>query len=148
MLPPGGSIVGCRDGYEGLPRGAELRRWLARTRPTLVLAGLGAPLQEEFVVEAAAYLDRGLVVTCGGFLDQIQQESYYPSWAYPLKLNWAVRLAREPRRLWRRYTVDALAAARSRRALRAAVVEAPGFNSWERLTAETAGIIEQQVASL
>jgi hypothetical protein len=29
-------------------------------------------------------------------------------------LNWLVRLAREPRRLWRRYTIDAVRALRSR----------------------------------
>jgi hypothetical protein len=31
-----------------------------------------------------------------------------------LRLNWLVRLAREPRRLWRRYTVDAVRAVRAR----------------------------------
>lgn len=55
-----------------------------------------------------------LVVTCGGWLDQFSGDSYYPSWAYPLRLNWLVRLAKEPRRLWGRYTVHAVRAVRSR----------------------------------
>ncbi|MGY1635471.1 WecB/TagA/CpsF family glycosyltransferase [Geodermatophilus sp. SYSU D00742] len=127
LLPPGGRIVAVRDGFEGLPRGRELDRWLARHRPTVVLAGLGAPLQDEFVCEVARRLPTGLAVTCGGFLDQVQQEGYYPKWAYPLKLNWLVRLAREPRRLWRRYTVDAVTAVRAAARLRTAVEGAEGF---------------------
>jgi hypothetical protein len=31
-----------------------------------------------------------------------------------LRLNWLVRLAREPKRLWRRYTIDAVRALRAR----------------------------------
>ncbi|MGY1681906.1 WecB/TagA/CpsF family glycosyltransferase [Geodermatophilus sp. SYSU D01176] len=127
LLPPGGRIVAVRDGFEGLPRGRDLDRWLARHRPTVVLAGLGAGLQDEFVCEVARRLPTGLAITCGGFLDQVQQEGYYPSWAYPLKLNWLVRLVREPRRLWRRYTVDAVQAIRAAASLRAAIDGAEGF---------------------
>ena len=126
LLPPDGRIVGCRDGYAGLPR-ADLAAWLARVRPTVVIAGLGAPLQDEFVCEVARLLPSGLALTCGGYLDQVQQEHYYPFWAYPLKLNWLVRLVREPGRMWRRYTVDALAAMRVRSELRRLVLTTEGF---------------------
>ncbi|TWH75300.1 WecB/TagA/CpsF family glycosyltransferase [Modestobacter roseus] len=127
LLPPDGELVAVLDGYAGRPSADELEEWTARTRPTVVLAGLGAPLQDQFVLEVARHLSRGLVLTCGGFLDQVQQEGYYPRWAYPLKLNWLVRLAREPRRMWRRYSVDAVAAFRARSVLRAGVLAAPGF---------------------
>jgi len=127
LLPEGGQVVSVRDGYAGRPEGEELGTWLRRYRPTVVLAGLGAPLQEEFVLDVARRMDRGLVLTCGGFLDQIQMEGYYPAWAYPLKLNWLVRLVREPRRMWRRYSVDAVAAVRARAELRAELLAAPGF---------------------
>ncbi|MCZ2817289.1 WecB/TagA/CpsF family glycosyltransferase [Modestobacter sp. VKM Ac-2984] len=127
LLPPDGEIVSVRDGYAGRPAPGELDVWLARTRPTVVLAGLGAPLQEQFVLDVARHLPQGLALTCGGFLDQVQQAGYYPAWAYPLKLNWLVRLAREPRRMWRRYSVEAVAALRARAALRAEVLAAPGF---------------------
>lgn len=98
------------DGFEGLPRGADLRRLVAQVAPDLVLVGLGAGLQEQVLLEAADAMPQGYALTCGGFLDQVLQAGYYPSWAYPLRLNWLVRLCREPRRLWRRYTVGALQA--------------------------------------
>jgi beta-1,4-glucosyltransferase len=115
------------DGYEGLLRGADLQRLVAQTRPDLVLVGLGAGLQEQVLHEAADGMTRGYALTCGGFLDQILQRGYYPAWAYPLRLNWLVRLAREPRRLWRRYTVDALVAVVRAGRWRAAVLGIAGL---------------------
>lgn len=102
--------VHSMDGYEGLLRGVALEQFVRRMRPDLVLIGLGAGLQEQVLLEAARAMDHGYALTCGGFLDQVLQAGYYPSWAYPLRLNWAVRLAREPRRLWRRYTTEAFRA--------------------------------------
>lgn len=114
------------DGYEGLPRGGELAARVRAVRPDLVLVGLGAGLQERVLVEAAAGMALGYALTCGGFLDQVLQTGYYPAWAYPLRLNWLVRLAREPRRLWRRYTIEALRAVADRRRLREELGRVPG----------------------
>lgn len=111
----GHRVVLTRDGYDGLPRPEVLRRELRAARAQLVVVGLGTPKQDIYALEL-----RGpgmLVATCGGWLDQFAQDSYYPSWAYPLRLNWLVRLAKEPRRLWRRYTIDAVRALRARAAL-------------------------------
>jgi exopolysaccharide biosynthesis WecB/TagA/CpsF family protein len=108
----GHQVVLQRDGYAGLPTPAELRAELRAARVQVAIVGLGAPLQDHY---ALAIRSRGvLVATCGGWLDQFAGDAYYPSWAYPLRLNWLVRLAREPRRLWRRYTIDAVRALRSR----------------------------------
>jgi beta-1,4-glucosyltransferase len=115
------------DGYEGLPRGDELAGVVRDLRPDLVLVGLGAGLQERVLVEAAGGMTAGYALTCGGFLDQVLQTGYYPAWAYPLRLNWLVRLAREPRRLWRRYTLDALRAVADRRRLREELGRVPGI---------------------
>jgi beta-1,4-glucosyltransferase len=115
------------DGYGGLRRGGELQRFVSAVQPDLVLVGLGAGLQEQVLLEASAAMTRGYALTCGGFLDQILQQGYYPSWAYPLHLNWLVRLAREPRRLWRRYTVQALSAVRRRGAWQRAMAGIPGL---------------------
>lgn len=108
----GHRVVFVRDGYEGLPEPEELRRQLRAARVQLAVVGLGAPLQDHVTLAAAS--PGVLVVTCGGWLDQFAGDTYYPAWAYPLRLNWLVRLAREPKRLWRRYTVDAVRALRSR----------------------------------
>jgi exopolysaccharide biosynthesis WecB/TagA/CpsF family protein len=108
----GHRVVLMRDGYEELPEPAELRRMVAAARVQLVVVGLGAPKQDFYALDVA--MPGVLVATCGGWLDQFSGDAYYPAWAYPLRLNWLVRLAREPRRLWRRYTVDAVRALRAR----------------------------------
>lgn len=108
----GHRVVLMRDGYSGLPELPTLRRELQASRAQLVIVGLGTPLQDRY---ALGLRSRGvLVATCGGWLDQFSADSYYPSWAYPLRLNWLVRLAKEPRRLWRRYSLDAVRALRAR----------------------------------
>lgn len=109
----GHSVVLTRDGYAGLPAVDELRQELAEARAQLVIVGLGTPKQDYYALGLKG--PGVLVATCGGWLDQFSGERpYYPSWAYPLRLNWLVRLAREPRRLWRRYTVDVVSAVRAR----------------------------------
>jgi UDP-N-acetyl-D-mannosaminuronic acid transferase (WecB/TagA/CpsF family) len=115
------------DGYEGLRRGADLERLVAEIQPDLLLVGLGAGLQEQVLLEAAAGMTGGYALTCGGFLDQVLQGGYYPSWAYPLRLNWLVRLAREPRRLWRRYTTQAFLALFRAGGWRRSMVGIPGL---------------------
>jgi exopolysaccharide biosynthesis WecB/TagA/CpsF family protein len=98
------------DGYsENLAETIDYH--IVRMKPDLVILGLGAPLQEMICLDLMnmdSSQNNVLVVTCGGWLDQIQYQTYYPFWAYPLRLNWLVRLAREPKRLWKRYTFDAL----------------------------------------
>jgi exopolysaccharide biosynthesis WecB/TagA/CpsF family protein len=84
--------------------------------PDLILIGMGAPLQEKAALEIFDYLKTvsheatPLVATCGGWLDQLGVSNYYPSWATPLRLNWLVRLCREPRRLWKRYVIFSILA--------------------------------------
>jgi beta-1,4-glucosyltransferase len=115
------------DGFAELRRGEDLQRFVADLDPDLVLVGLGAGLQEKVLLEASAAMTRGYALTCGGFLDQILQKGYYPSWAYPLRLNWLVRVAREPRRLWRRYTVQAVSAMVRRGTWQKAMRSIPGL---------------------
>jgi beta-1,4-glucosyltransferase len=132
LLQPSSLVVGSYDGYENLPTGDPLKALIESATPTLVLVGLGGGLQEQVALEIARIMPKGLVLTCGGFLDQIQRPGYYPDWAYRTRLNWAVRLSREPRRLWRRYTIDALAALCKRKTLRSATMGAPGFQRLEK----------------
>lgn len=77
----------------------------------VLIIGLGAPTQDGYLKEFV-HSDLGpmVVLTCGGWIDQFYRPTYYPSWAYQLRLTWLVRLLREPTRLWRRYTIDAMGA--------------------------------------
>jgi len=127
LLAPGAALVDVRDGYTELPAGTDVGGWMRSCTPDVVIVGLGTVLQDQWALDASEALPAGLVVTCGGFFDQLYQPTYYPSWAYPLRLNWAVRLAREPGRLWRRYSVEALQAVNARQRLRSDIGSLPGY---------------------
>lgn len=104
---PGLNVVGCRDGFfSSEEEFLDVERFLNDSHAQVVVVGMGAPAQERMVVRLTDSLDGVAVITCGGFFDQVGlPRPYYPPWAYPLRLNWVVRLARDPRRLWRRYLV-------------------------------------------
>lgn len=115
----GGRVVYTADGYEGLSALRADPSGLVAASPDIVLLGLGAGLQDIVALEVAAVLPLAAVFTVGGWLDQLAaSENYFPSWAHKLRLGWAWRLAREPRRLLRRYTVDAAGALAGRSAIR------------------------------
>ena len=128
LLHPSSEVVVSTDGFCGKPSIDELPAWLSRYRPDVIIVGMGAGLQDAFALDVAELLSRGVVATCGGWMDQIAgAHSYYPSWAYVARLTWAVRLVREPRRLWRRYTWDAVLALRSKTLLTRSVTTTKGY---------------------
>lgn len=97
-------LVAELDGY-GDQR--EKVACLRDLQPDVVICGMGAIAQEEFLLALvdAGWCGQGF--TCGGYLDQLGAGvSYYPDWVDRSNLRWAYRLAREPRRLWRRYLID------------------------------------------
>ena len=97
-------IVGVSDGY-GDDR--QKIRPLKRSAPALVICGMGAGAQEQFLVRLAEAGWSGIGFTCGGYFDQLVDGlHYYPKWIDANNLRWAYRLVKEPRRLARRYLVD------------------------------------------
>ena len=127
LLSPDAKVVAALDGYSGRLAGEELRAWVRQHEADVVLVALGAPLQEQAAMELTSVPGLRLISTCGGFLDQVAHGAYYPRWAYPLRLNWLVRVAREPRRLWRRYTGYVVLALLRYRRLRREVSCLPGY---------------------
>lgn len=118
-LPSRPSVVLSCDGYSELVAPAEMAARLRDVRADVVVLGLGAPLQDSYLL---ALLDNGvtgrLLITCGGWIDQVSRSDYYPPYAYRLRINWLFRVLREPARLWRRYTVEGVRAIVRRDALR------------------------------
>ncbi|HUB14403.1 MAG TPA: WecB/TagA/CpsF family glycosyltransferase [Acetobacteraceae bacterium] len=113
---PGLAIAAALDGYGGYGRKIDALKALS---PAVVVCGMGAGAQEQFLLRLAEAGWSGLGFTCGGYLDQLTSGlRYYPDWVDAANLRWAYRLAREPRRLGRRYCVDyPIFAARLARAL-------------------------------
>ncbi|EGU36913.1 hypothetical teichoic acid biosynthesis protein A, partial [Vibrio sp. N418] len=65
-------------------------------RVELVIAGLGTPFQEEFLIECYKNIDSlALAFTCGGFLTQISQNvNYFHPFFDKLNLRWFQRFIR------------------------------------------------------
>lgn len=100
------------DGFDQLQALRRDPSRLIAARATVVVLGLGAGLQDRVAVELREALPDAVVFTAGGWLDQMAvREQYFPAVIHSLRLGWLWRVAQEPRRLGRRYTVDALAAA-------------------------------------
>lgn len=75
-------------------------------KPDIVLVGFGAPKQELFIHEAARALKPAVLLGIGASLEFLAGTvQRAPRWISAAGLEWAYRLMREPRRLWRRYLV-------------------------------------------
>lgn len=107
--------VAGTDGYRNWESALhEIRRF----RPTLVIVGLGMPLQEDFLSTHWEELPRAHYATVGGAIDYIAgTEKLCPRWVGRFGLEWMWRLGHDPRRLAHRYLVEPfkLAAALCRR---------------------------------
>lgn len=121
---PNVEVAWAFNGYSNRPKPTVINSELSHV--DILIVGLGSPAQDEYIGDVPRS-NRGsqIILTCGGWIDQIGEASYYPSWAYPLHLNWLIRVVKEPRRLWKRYTKDALIAWRYRRQLRASLCDLP-----------------------
>jgi len=80
---------------------------IAELAPDVLLVGMGMPLQEHWLGANLPKIAVPLVVTVGGILGYLGGDRpTAPRWLGPLGLEWAYRLATEPRRLSRRYLVE------------------------------------------
>jgi len=76
-------------------------------RPALIVLGMGMPRQEEVAVVLRAALGYPCLIVCGGAIIDFlgDKTSRAPRWMRGAGLEWAYRLALEPRRLFRRYVL-------------------------------------------
>lgn len=107
---PGVKIVGTSSPRIDLSQPAASRQHvvetLRATAPDLVFVALGSPKQELWIHEARAALAPAVVIGVGASFDFIAGVvPRAPEWMSRSGLEWLYRLAREPRRLWRRYLV-------------------------------------------
>jgi N-acetylglucosaminyldiphosphoundecaprenol N-acetyl-beta-D-mannosaminyltransferase len=77
---------------------------VARTEADVVWVGTGQPKQERWMHEMRPHLDAPLLVGVGAAFDfHAGLVPQAPAWMQDVGLEWTYRLAREPRRLWKRY---------------------------------------------
>lgn len=74
-------------------------------RADFVWVGLGTPKQDEFVAGMRDRVGVPLVAVGAAFDFVAQTKPMAPGWMQRAGLEWAFRLATEPRRLWKRYLI-------------------------------------------
>jgi N-acetylglucosaminyldiphosphoundecaprenol N-acetyl-beta-D-mannosaminyltransferase len=80
---------------------------ILKENPAVVLCGMGAPQQENFLILLKKSGWKGVGFTCGGYFDQLVNGiQYYPKFIDQNNLRWLYRLLKEPKRLWRRYFIE------------------------------------------
>lgn len=85
-------------------KAAEVRR-IADSGAHIVMASLGCPRQERWMAALKGQVPGVMLGVGGAFLLYAGVDTRAPLWMRKASLEWAYRLALEPRRLWRRYLV-------------------------------------------
>jgi N-acetylglucosaminyldiphosphoundecaprenol N-acetyl-beta-D-mannosaminyltransferase len=100
-------LVGTHNGYFDAEQAVALQADIRRCRTNVLLVGLGAGLQERFVLQALQGGFSGVAFTCGGFIRQEADasERYYPDAINRLHLRAFYRMYREPHTI-KRYLLD------------------------------------------
>jgi N-acetylglucosaminyldiphosphoundecaprenol N-acetyl-beta-D-mannosaminyltransferase len=107
----GTHVVGCDAPRVSVdPAAPENLAPLAKIKaanPDILLVALGAPKQEVWMHRCLPQYAPAVALGIGAGLDFIAGTvKRAPQWVSSAGLEWAYRLSREPRRLWRRYLVN------------------------------------------
>jgi N-acetylglucosaminyldiphosphoundecaprenol N-acetyl-beta-D-mannosaminyltransferase len=91
----------------GSDSNAKVVAEISEYRPHILFVGMGVPRQERWIQENLNDLDVNVILPSGATLDYIAgAKRMAPRWMGKLGLEWAFRLATEPRRLAFRYLVE------------------------------------------
>jgi N-acetylglucosaminyldiphosphoundecaprenol N-acetyl-beta-D-mannosaminyltransferase len=82
---------------------AAITRHINSARPDIVWVGLGAPKQEIWMAQHQGRIEATAMIGVGAAFDfHSGNVKWAPGWIRKAGLEWAWRLASEPRRMWRR----------------------------------------------
>jgi len=97
-------VVAMEHGFHSKDRYRELAK---ECRPTIVILGMGMLKQEDVALDLRGHLSGPCLIVCGGaILDFLAgRVSRAPIWMRRYGVEWAYRLALEPRRLFKRYVL-------------------------------------------
>lgn len=106
-------LVGCYSPPFGFENDVyalgEIAALVGAARPDLLCVGLSSPKQEQLIVYLRQKEKIPLIVGVGAAFDFAAGTlRRAPVWMQRVGLEWAFRLASEPRRLWRRYLRDTM----------------------------------------
>ncbi|MFD2236828.1 WecB/TagA/CpsF family glycosyltransferase [Aureimonas populi] len=105
-LAPGHRYEVLGDGFFDAPAREAILRRLEEEPVDLLLVAMGVPAQERFIAEHVTRSHARLALGVGALFDfMAQRVPRAPERLRRLRLEWAYRLAREPRRLFARYVL-------------------------------------------
>ena len=97
---------GFFDTTPGSPANEAVIAAINAAKPDLLLINMGMPRQERWLADNWDRLDARIAITAGALVDHVAgRVRRPPAWVADAGLEWLVRLAIEPRRLWRRYVI-------------------------------------------
>lgn len=82
---------------------AEIIRKINENSPDIVWVGLGSPKQEKWMAEHISKIETTAMIGVGAAFDfHSGKVKWAPAWMRNMGIEWAYRLAHEPKRMWRR----------------------------------------------
>ena len=93
------NIIGYRNGYfaNEEERDKEAKH-IVEQSPDFLIVGMGAIMQERFLLKVKEAGFQGIGFTCGGFIHQTAQgeADYYPEWVNRMNIRFLYRMWKEP----------------------------------------------------
>ena len=93
------NIIGYRNGYfVNKEEQDEEARHIVELNPDFLIVGMGAVVQEYFLLKVKEAGFKGIGFTCGGFIHQTASNmiDYYPAWIDRTNLRFMYRMYKEP----------------------------------------------------
>ncbi len=102
----GQDLAGFCDGFSGV-HDENLIAQINASQADVVLVAMGNPLQEQWILKHYQKLDASVFMGVGALFDfWAGNKPRAPKLVQKLRLEWLFRLSLEPRRLFKRYTID------------------------------------------
>lgn len=92
-------IAGYRNGYFATEEEMDHEaRHIVEVAPDFLIVGMGALMQERFLLKVRDAGFQGTGFTCGGFIHQTSKNEidYYPAWVDKTNLRFVYRMCKEP----------------------------------------------------
>ena len=92
-------FAGYRNGYFASESEMDVEaKYIAKLNPDFLIVGMGALMQEKFLLKVKNAGYQGVGFTCGGFIHQTSKNEidYYPAWVDKTNLRFVYRMWKEP----------------------------------------------------
>jgi len=92
-------FAGYRNGYFSSEEEMDKEaRHICEVNPDFLIVGMGALMQEKFLLKVKKVGYQGIGFTCGGFIHQTSKNEidYYPAWVDKTSLRFVYRMWKEP----------------------------------------------------